>query len=65
MNQKTTILFDMYGVILEESKGNFIPYTFRHFNRTEHERLTRQFREEQLGERLDFPILWQLLNRCL
>lgn len=44
----TTILFDMYGVILEESKGNFIPYTFQHFPETEYERLTRQFRQEHL-----------------
>lgn len=43
-----TILIDMYGVILEESKGYFIPYTFQHFPETEHERLTRQFREEKL-----------------
>lgn len=48
MNQKTTILFDMYGVILEESKGNFIPYTFQHFGKEEHERLLRQFKQEQL-----------------
>ena len=48
MNQKTTILFDMYGVILEESKGNFIPYTFQHFGQEEHERLLRQFKQEQL-----------------
>lgn len=48
MNQKTTILFDMYGVILEESKGNFIPYTFKHFRKEEHERLIRQFKKEQL-----------------
>lgn len=48
MNQKTTILFDMYGVILEESKGNFIPYTFKHFPKEEHERLIRQFKKEQL-----------------
>jgi len=44
----TTILIDMYGVILEESKGRFIPYTFEYFKETEHERLVRQFREEQL-----------------
>ena len=43
-----TILIDMYGVILEESKGSFIPYTFQHFPETEHERLTRQFRVEKL-----------------
>ena len=45
---KTTILFDMYGVILKESKGNFIPYTFQHFGEPEYGRLTRQFREEKL-----------------
>ena len=43
-----TILIDMYGVILEESKGNFIPYTYQHFPETEYERLTRQFRVEKL-----------------
>ncbi len=24
---KPTIFFDVYGVIIEESKGNFLPYT--------------------------------------
>ena len=48
MQDFDTIIFDMYGVILKESKGNFIPYTFSHFDVTEHERLKRQFREEQL-----------------
>ena len=48
MNKITTLLFDMYGVILEESKGNFIPYTFAYFGKSEHERLKRQFKEEQL-----------------
>ena len=49
VNQEfTTILLDMYGVILEESKGNFIPYTFGHFKEKEWERLTRQFKQEQL-----------------
>ena len=45
---KTTILLDMYGVILVESKGFFIPYTFGSFDCSEHERLTRLFREEHL-----------------
>lgn len=48
MGKITTIFFDMYGVILEESKGNFIPYTFGYFDKTEHERLIKQFKEEQL-----------------
>lgn len=46
--KKTTILLDMYGVILEESKGNFIPYTYQHFDESEYDRLTRQFRVEKL-----------------
>ena len=28
----TTIIFDMYGVIIEESKGNFIPSWVRRQN---------------------------------
>lgn len=44
----TTIIFDMYGVIIEESKGNFIPYTFSLFDQSEHARLKKQFKEEQL-----------------
>ncbi len=35
----------MYGVIIEESKGNFIPYTLAHFPETEHHRLIRVFRQ--------------------
>ena len=37
--KKTTILIDMYGVILEESKGFFIPYTFNAFDQSEYDRL--------------------------
>ena len=43
-----TIVFDMYGVILKESKGNFIPYTFRHFDACEHGRLIKLLKEDQL-----------------
>ena len=50
MNQKT-ILLDMYGVILEESKGNFLPYTYGHFPESEYDRLTRLFRDEKLFTR--------------
>lgn len=46
--QKTVLLIDMYGVIIKESKGYFIPYTFEHFEQTEYARLTKAFREEQL-----------------
>jgi len=38
-----TIMFDMYGVILKESKGNFIPYTRNHFPESDHERLIKLF----------------------
>lgn len=48
MSNITTIIFDMYGVILEESKGNFIPYTYNHFDESEYERITRLFRVEKL-----------------
>lgn len=48
MNKITTLIFDMYGVIIEESKGKFIPYTYNHFEEKEYERITKQFREEKL-----------------
>lgn len=48
MSEITTLIFDMYGVIIEESKGNFIPYTYNHFDESEYERITRQFRMEKL-----------------
>ena len=46
--KKPILLLDMYGVIIEESKGYFIPYTFEHFDTTEHSRLTRAFRDDAL-----------------
>ena len=48
MGKKRILLLDMYGVIIKESKGYFIPYTFEHFDKKEHDRLTRTFREECL-----------------
>lgn len=48
MEKKRLLLLDMYGVIIKESKGYFIPYTFEHFDAGEHDRLTRAFREENL-----------------
>lgn len=41
------LLIDMYGVILKESKGYFIPYTFQHFPEAEYERLTNAFKVEK------------------
>lgn len=48
MEKKRTLLIDMYGVIIKESKGYFIPYTFEHFDKKEHDRLARAFWEEAL-----------------
>lgn len=48
MEKKRTLLIDMYGVIIKESKGYFIPYTFEHFDKGEHDRLKKAFREEGL-----------------
>lgn len=48
MGKKQILLLDMYGVIIKESKGYFIPYTFEKFDRKEHNRLTKTFREECL-----------------
>lgn len=41
------ILIDMYGVIIKESKGFFIPYTYQHFDSMEYDRITRAFKEEK------------------
>ncbi|MDD3164604.1 MAG: HAD-IA family hydrolase [Oscillospiraceae bacterium] len=46
-----TLFLDMYGVILKESKGNFLPYTYAHFPAQEHDRLTRLIRGEKLFTR--------------
>ena len=46
--QKRILLIDMYGVIIKESKGYFIPYTYEHFEQTEYDRLTKAFRKENL-----------------
>lgn len=48
MGERRILLLDMYGVIIKESKGIFIPYTFEHFDKKEHDRLKRAFREEGL-----------------
>jgi putative hydrolase of the HAD superfamily len=48
MNNIQYIFIDMYGVIIEESKGYFIPYTYKHFAESEYERITKAFREEKL-----------------
>ena len=48
MGKKQTLLIDMYGVIIKESKGYFIPYTYEHFEQSEYDRITKAFRVEKL-----------------
>ncbi len=42
------LLIDMYGVIIKESKGNFIPYTFEYFDSDKYDTLTKAFRDESI-----------------
>ena len=44
----TTLIFDMYGVILKERTGNFIPYTLEHFDKVEHERIKDLIENQKL-----------------
>jgi len=37
MSAMTTLIFDMYGVILKERTGNFETYTYEHFPKSEYE----------------------------
>ena len=49
MSEKiTTLIIDMYGVILKERTGNFVPYTYEHFHVSEHERIKNLFENEKL-----------------
>jgi putative hydrolase of the HAD superfamily len=48
MERNKVILIDMYGVIIKESKGYFIPYTFQHFPEEEYDRLTNAFKVERV-----------------
>lgn len=48
MERNKILLIDMYGVIIKESKGYFIPYTFQHFPETEYDRLTAAFKVERV-----------------
>ncbi len=48
MARNKVLLIDMYGVIIKESKGYFIPYTFQHFPETEYDRLTNAFKVERV-----------------
>ena len=48
MEKSKVLLIDMYGVIIKESKGYFIPYTFQHFPEVEYQRLTTAFKEDRV-----------------
>lgn len=48
MERNKILLIDMYGVIIKESKGYFIPYTFQHFPEKEYDRLTNAFKVERV-----------------
>lgn len=48
MERNKVLLIDMYGVIIKESKGYFIPYTFQHFPEKEYDRLTNAFKVERV-----------------
>ncbi len=48
MKNTDYIFIDMYGVIIKESKGYFIPYTYEHFEQSEYDRIQKSFREEKL-----------------
>lgn len=41
MAKSKILLIDMYGVIIKESKGFFIPYTYQHFDSIEFDRITK------------------------
>lgn len=45
------LILDMYGVIIEESKGRFIPYTYKNLKEEEHERITQLFKKEKIFTR--------------
>lgn len=66
MEKKPVLLIDMYGVIIKESKGYFIPYTREHFREQDHERLKKAFFQEHLftragnGEITSYGFLSQL-----
>lgn len=47
---KLVIIFDMYGVIIKESKGNFIPYVYHYFPDTDIKILISNFTKAQTGE---------------
>ena len=50
----TTLIIDMYGVILKERTGNFVSYTYEHFDESEHARIKNLFENEKLFTKAGF-----------
>lgn len=48
INMLNTILIDMYGVIIKESRGNFTEYTFNHFDESHHGNLHKLLDDESI-----------------
>ena len=49
MSEKiSTLIIDMYGVIIKERTGNFVPYTFEHFDQSQHSHIQKLLEEERL-----------------
>lgn len=51
MEKSKNLLIDMYGVIIKESKGYFVPYTLQKFDVSEHGRIKRIIKDELLFTR--------------
>ncbi len=47
MEKSKILLIDMYGVIIKESKGYFVPYTFQKMDASEYDRIKRIIKEEK------------------
>ena len=47
MEKSKILLIDMYGVIIKESKGYFVPYTLQRFGASEQGRIKRIIKDEQ------------------
>ena len=44
----STLIIDMYGVILKDRTGNFISYTYEHFDSSEHDRIRNLLENDKL-----------------
>ncbi len=49
--QYKTLILDMYGVIVEESRDYFLPYVYSYFPESEHERIDKLINQDKLYEK--------------